>query len=177
VVIRSERSGAEQLTAATLAALLEADGVAAPVVAVEILDAASPTPSETRARFVSLEVQMEEPGRVLVHVTLELGGVHHIGEAGAEASPAGELRASAMATVHALEQVVGERALFSLIGIKEIHVFDHDVVAVLLYSPKLPDRRLIGLSIIIEDRQRSAALAVLNATNRAVGTLSGAVDR
>jgi hypothetical protein len=135
-----------------------------------------PATAGTRARFESLQLAVEEPGRVTARVTLDWNGTRHVGEASAEASPAGELRASAAATIDTLEQVIGDSSVFSLIGIKELYVFDHHVVAVLLYSPRLPSRRLIGLSIISQDRQTSAVIAVLNATNRALGSLRDVAD-
>ncbi|MEX2583629.1 MAG: hypothetical protein WD766_10160 [Gemmatimonadota bacterium] len=127
----------------------------------------------TRVRFDSLQVDKSEPGRVGVRVSLDWNRQRHEGEASGESGFVGELRASAMATVRTLGKVVGDDEAFSLVGVKEIHVFDHDIVAVLLNSPRLPERRLIGLAIVGDDRPRAAALAVLNATNRALGTLSG----
>ncbi|MEX2570276.1 MAG: hypothetical protein WD737_03155 [Gemmatimonadota bacterium] len=129
-----------------------------------------------RARFESIRVITPEPGRVSAEVVLEWNRERFTGKGEGETSVVGSLRASASAAMSALELALGGEGDFSLVGVKELHVFDHDLVAVLLLSQRLPERRLIGISVIGDDRHRAAALAVLNATNRAVGTLSGAFE-
>jgi hypothetical protein len=169
--LRCDSASTRSLVAGAVESLLSAEMGVEPEVGVELIGAPSQPAPGTRARFISLDVHYRNSGQATATAVLEWNGDRHQGESAAEASPAGELRASAMATLGALEEVVGDTGVFNLIGVKELRVFDHDLVAVLLYSPRLPDRRMIGLSIITESRYRSAALAVLNATNRAVGSL------
>jgi hypothetical protein len=168
VTIRCEPSSLEALGEAAVRQALAAEGEPAPEVRLEVVGQAAR--AGQRVRFISLEFGSNEPGRVFARVTLEWDRRAHGGEAEGEANPAGELRVAALAAARALEQLV-DGATFSLVGVKELHVFDHDLVAVLLNSPQLPGRRLLGTSIISEDRRRSAVLAVLNATNRALGAL------
>lgn len=123
---------------------------------------------ERRARFLSLQVKPTAPGSVRATTVLEWHGEHFEGNADDETSRAGEIRACVNATIQAVERFIGDKVKFTLIGAKEVHVFDHDLIAVLVHSDQHPDRRLIGTSLIVNDRQRSAALAVLNATNRVV---------
>ena len=170
IAVRVDIAGARALTGEAIAAVVAAeDGVAARVQ----VDLATPTPSRAakRARFESISVTTPDPGSISTRVTLEWNRQRFAGEATGEASVAGEMRASASATISALQQVLGEEVSFALIGVKELRVFDHDLIAVLLRSPRFADRHLIGTSVITDDRRRAAALAVLNATNRAVGTL------
>ena len=129
-----------------------------------------------RARFESIEISHPEPGTVRAHAALSWHRERFTAEAEGEASAAGELRACAVATMRAIEQFAGGEVTFNLIGAKEVHVFDHDIVVVLIQSQELPEHRLIGTSVIVDSRNRSAALAVLSATNRAVGVTGGGAE-
>jgi hypothetical protein len=131
---------------------------------------------DTRARFIALDVTTPEPGRIEATVALEWRGGTFRGECSAEVNPAAELRACATATLRAIEAQVGGATRFSLIGVKEIQVFDHNLLVLLIHCPQLPDPRLIGTAIIDRDRRRAAVLAALNATNRVVGRYAGDRD-
>lgn len=128
-----------------------------------------PTIRTRRARFESVRVRPTGPGSVAARVVLEWHRREYVGEAEGESGPAGEIRAVCLATLRAVELAAGGEVLFSLVGAKELHVFDHDLVAVLVHCAQLPHQRLIGTSIITDNRTKSAALAVLSATNRTVG--------
>jgi hypothetical protein len=128
------------------------------------------TGGDRRVRFETAEVRRgEEPGRIVATVTLSVKQNRFEADAAGEHGPAGEARASATATLRALEKANPAGVAFSLVGVKELHVFDHDLIVVLVHSSQLPDRRLLGTAMVADNRHRAAALAVLNATNRAAG--------
>lgn len=166
VAIECEMEGVRGLTADAVRKIVREETGAEPEVQVDFTTADS---RPKRARFESIAVSQPEAGVVRAIATLEWQRKKVTGECDGEPSRAGELRACALATMRAVEKVADGKVSFTLIGAKEVHVFDHDLVAVLIQSPELPEHRMIGTSIISEDRRRSAALAVLSATNRAVG--------
>ena len=168
LVVYCDSDGARMVAEESLRELVRQAAGHEPQVRVEI---SGPGTRSRRARFETIEVTAPQPGQVRARVVLEWQRKRFEGVSEGENSIAGELRACATATVRAVEKVAEGKVTFTLIGAKEVHVFDHDLVAVLLQSPELPDYRLIGTSIIAEDRRRSAALAALSATNRAVGNL------
>jgi hypothetical protein len=122
-----------------------------------------------RSRFDSLQTSVPEPGRLAARVLLEWQGELLEGEAEGEYNPGGELRVCASAALRAIERTISGAASFALIGVKELQVFDHNLVVVLIHSSEVDDGYLIGMSIIVQDRRHAAALAALNATNRVVG--------
>jgi hypothetical protein len=134
-----------------------------------VLDEAPESRPERRSRFDRIEVSSPERGRVEARVTLEWDGKVWEGVAEGVQNPASELRVCASATLRAVERIADQRASFSVIGVKELRVFDHDLVVVLVHSAQLDESRFIGIAMITEDRQRAAAMAALNATNRVVG--------
>ena len=69
--------------------------------------------------------------------------------------------------LRALESILNGRMRFGLVGIKSFRAFDSDVVVVLVRTDHV--NQLIGASLATGDPHRSAALAVLNATNRVLG--------
>ena len=166
VAIKCEMEGARGLTADAVRRIVREETGAEPEVQVDFTAAGS---RAKRARFESIALSQPQAGMIKATATLEWQHQKVTGECEGEPSLAGELRACAIATMRAVEKVAEGKVSFTLIGAKEVHVFDHDLVAVLIQSPELPDHRMIGTSIISEDRRRSAALAVLSATNRAVG--------
>lgn len=173
LVVRCEGEGVFALAARAVRDRVQEESGADAEVKIEI---AGPAPRTKRARFESMDVSYPQPGTVRAVAKLGWQRETYTGEAEGEASVAGELRACATATARAIEQFAGGGVTFTLVGAKEVHVFDHDLVAVLLHAVELPDHRLIGTSIISVDHRRAAALAVLNATNRAVGNFVDAGD-
>ncbi|HUE95982.1 MAG TPA: hypothetical protein VMN39_04955 [Longimicrobiaceae bacterium] len=166
VIVQYDAEGVRALAVEAIRELVRAETGAEPEVEIEF---AAPSTRAKRVRFDSIEVSQPQPGVVKAVAKLSWQREHYVAEAEGEASAVGELRACAAATMRAVERFAGGKVSFSLIGVKEFHVFDHDLVAVLLHAAELPDYRMIGTSIITEDRNRAAALAVLSATNRAVG--------
>ncbi len=133
-----------------------------------VLSGATVPRSQRRSRFDSITVDYPGRDRVAARVDLDWEGKRWVGNAEGLMNAASELRVCASATLRAVEKIIEERATFGVIGVKEIPVFDHMLVVVLVQSPEVEDR-LLGLAIITEDRRRAAALATLNATNRVMG--------
>lgn len=126
-------------------------------------------PVDRRSRFESIRVSRPEPGRFEARVELEWDGRIWEGTAEGVWNPASELRVCALAALRAVEKIIEKAATFSVVGAKELQVFDHSMVVLLVHSHQLPDPRLIGTGLIGDDRLRAAAIAALNATNRVVG--------
>jgi hypothetical protein len=125
--------------------------------------------SETRkrVRFVAAHLTKPAAGRALAHVRLEWAGQTFEDEVEGESGPALELRHAAAATLRTLEAILQGRMGFSLVGIKTFRAFDTELIVVLLRTEAgVP---LVGASLATTDAYRSAALAVLNATNRVLG--------
>jgi hypothetical protein len=125
--------------------------------------------AQRRVRFVDAALDRPRVGLAIARVELEWAGRRFDGTAEGEGGSPCELRVSAQATLRALEAVLDGQVSFELVGIKAIRIFDQDLVSVILRSPDVPDRRLVGVSLVLIDPYRSAALAVLNATNRLLG--------
>lgn len=120
-----------------------------------------------RVRFVAARLTTPRTGRAMAQVELEWNGQTHRGEVEGETGAAVELRSAALATLRTLESILNGRMQFGLVGIKSFRAFDTDVVVVLLRTENV--NALIGASLATGDPYRSAALAVLNATNRVLG--------
>jgi len=86
----------------------------------------------------------------------------------------GRLRAAAQAALDAALGVVGDRARLTLIGVKAVRAFD-GWVAIVRVNGEVGERvlRLLGSAACEEeeDLPRTAAIAVLNATNRVLEQL------
>jgi hypothetical protein len=125
---------------------------------------------DRRVRFVEMKLDRSRVGICAGTAVLEWDGRRFEGHAEGEGGGAGEIRTCAQATARALEAVVAGRVPLELLGIKSIRIFDQDLISVILHSPVAPDRRLVGVSLVLHDQPRSASLAVLNATNRLLGS-------
>jgi hypothetical protein len=122
-----------------------------------------------RVRFLSARLTSPRPGRATAEVELEWAGQTYTEEMEGESGSAVELRLAALATVRSLEAILGSRMKFELVGIKGLRAFDTEVVVALLNSPQASGRSLVGAALATDNLYRSAALAVLNATNRVLG--------
>jgi hypothetical protein len=122
-----------------------------------------------RVRFLSARLTSPRPGRATAEVALEWAGQTYSEEMEGESGSALELRLAALATVRTLEAILGGRMKFDLVGIKGMRAFDSDVVVALLSSPQSGPGGLVGAALATDNLYRSAALAVLNATNRVLG--------
>lgn len=131
---------------------------------------------QQRVRYREAILTRPRVGIAAVRVTLDWQGNTYDGMAEGEGGLPLELRVSARAALRALESVLGDRIRFELLGVKSIRIFDHDFVAVLLRSPDVPDRRLIGAALASADLPSATARAVLNATNRLLGNYLSIAD-
>jgi hypothetical protein len=124
-----------------------------------------------RLRFQTFGFDRLSDGRCRARVQLSwTDGREFVGEAVGMTSQAGELRCSAEATVHALQQAVSGDVQLELLGVKAVRAFDATVVIVSL-SVRMEGNawRMVGSYLTETDPPRGAALAVLNATNRVLG--------
>jgi hypothetical protein len=127
-----------------------------------------------RVRFVSARLATPRVGRARAEVELEWAGQTFADAVEGETGSAMELRHAAQATLGALGGILNGRMQYTLVGIKSFRAFDTDVVVVLLRTDNV--NPLIGASLATSDPFRSAALAVLNATNRVLGNYLSNAD-
>lgn len=131
-----------------------------------------PVGKQERLRFSSFSLERTPSGNVTCRVTLEFGpGEQVTGLVTGQASPAGDSRLGAEAAIRALEIFTNRTITFELIGVKVVRAFDANVVITSLkqHGDAGPDR-LLGCYLAEGDMVRGAALSVLNATNRVLGT-------
>lgn len=126
-----------------------------------------------RLRLVEFEFDRLPSGQCRSRVLLEWEPQEQFeGTAEGLGSPAGGLRCAAEAAVAALQQAVGTRIRFELLGVKAVKAFDATVVIVSLSChTATPPSRVVGSCLANEDVHRGAVLAVLNATNRLMGNI------
>lgn len=146
--------------------ILARAGLSAADAEVHLAYLSAPEPRR-RVRFVAARLTTPRMGRAVAQVELEWGGQTFRDEVEGETGAAVELRLAAQATLRALESILNGRMSFGLVGIKSFRAFDTDVIVVLLRTENV--HALIGASLASGDPHRSAALAVLNATNRVLG--------
>jgi len=134
---------------------------------VEIVPAAMPTRQpRRRVRLVEASVRADLR-EAEARVVLEWAGVDHQGEEAGETGPAGELRLAARATLSALEGVLGGEVAFRLLGVKTVQAFDSELVVTSVSTGSGPP--LVGVAPVQGRPEEAAAMAVLHATNRAMG--------
>lgn len=129
---------------------------------------AQPEPRR-RVRLVGGKLEHPTIHRASARVVLEWMDEHFLGEAGGEGGTAADLRACALATLQAVEKIIPSAPAFQLVGIKAVHVFDRDLLVVVLRAGAPGDQSLIGAALLSEELASSVARAVLNALNRALG--------
>jgi hypothetical protein len=128
---------------------------------------AAPQPAR-RVRFRGASLERPGASRAVATVSLEWEERVYEERVEGESGDALELRLAALATLRCIEAVIGEALHFRLVGIRTLRAFDTDIVAVLLHVE--PGRGpLIGATLVRESAPESAAVAVLNATNRVLG--------
>ena len=86
-------------------------------------------------------------------------------------TPQGQLRCAAEATAKALEQATGNTVILQVLAVKAIEPFD-TIIVVLSLEIENVIKRLVGSCLIRERMALGAVLAVMNATNRLLGTVS-----
>jgi hypothetical protein len=129
------------------------------------------TATTERLRFQTFGFDRLSDGRCRARVQLSwIDGREFVGESLGMTSPAGELRCSAEAAVHALQQAVQGEVELELLGVKAVRAFDATVVIVSLSVRSEGNAwRMVGSYLTETDPPRGAVLAVLNATNRVLG--------
>ena len=157
---------------AAVASVLDSAGITAEAVDVHFSFPAAPV-VDRRVRFVDLQLERPTVGIARAITTLEWAGQRFDGSAEGEAGAVGEIRTCAQSAVRSLDSLLHGRVPLELLGIKSIRIFDQDLISVILRSPEAPDRRLVGVSLVLQDMHRSSVLAVLNATNRLLGNYLG----
>lgn len=143
------------------------------------LNLAVPLESEPRrrVRFLDVERIQEDSGQVTVRVSLEWNAAAVGAEAIGEKGTAIELKTTGVAAVRALEKLAGAELGLRLIGIKQIHAFDTEImVASLLRSGDVQPKKLVGAAVVERTPLRAAAIAVLDALNRTLGNFLATVD-
>ena len=150
-----------------VSSVLARHGLEAGKVDVQIAYLPAPEPRR-RVRFLAARLSTPRHGRAFAEVELEWGGRTYSSELEGESGHALELRLAALATLRTLDAILNGRVQFQLVGIKAFRAFDADLVMVVLKSD-VDGKSLIGAALATEEAYRSAALAVLNATNRVLG--------
>jgi hypothetical protein len=148
-------------------AVLARHGLDRKGVAVHVSFLAGPQPAR-RVRFLHARIVRPSAGRAVASVAIEWGGTVFENEADGESGEPIELRLAALATLRSIEAVIGGALHFRLVGVRTLRAFDTDMVAVLLHTDH-GQSPLIGASLARESIHESAAVAVLNATNRLLG--------
>ncbi len=128
-----------------------------------------------RARLVEAQLVHSADNRARAEVVLEWRAVEYRGRASAVSHGTMDLRVCALATLDALQQLLGERASLRLVGVKSVKAFD-DLVAIIAVNAHETttgeDRRLVGTAPAPEgDLTVAVARAALNATNRLFGNI------
>ena len=129
-----------------------------------------------RLRFLSAEPEEISPGSVRTTVKLRGRDAQTlVGVAESASKGSGELRSAALATVDAVCKATGTPGSeMDLLGVRLVKAFEATVVIVALAVPQRDGgkRRLVGAYLADDDVVRGAAIAVLNATNRYLGSVA-----
>lgn len=142
--------------------------------AVHVSFLATPQPTR-RVRFLHARVARPGAGRAVASVAVEWEGTVFDADVAGESGEAIELRLAAIATLRCIEAVIDGALRFRLVGVRTLRAFDSDMVAVLLRTES-GGAPLIGASLARENVHESAAVAVLNATNRVLGNYLATTD-
>ncbi|MEO6445842.1 MAG: hypothetical protein ABIZ91_04645 [Gemmatimonadaceae bacterium] len=126
-----------------------------------------------RLRFTRFEFVRTPTARCTAEVELEYqSGDAVVGRAEGVATPLGDVRLAAEATLRAIEEFSRGTLKFELIGVKQMRAFDANVVIVsvgVLSAESKGARRLLGCHLAGDDPLRGAVVATLQATNRMLG--------
>jgi len=124
-----------------------------------------------RVRLTDCTFERTGEGERYARVVLAWGsGEEFVGEATADASAQGALRAAAEATAAALVHASEGRVQLDVLAVKAVEGYDTIVVVVSLQSESSGIvERLVGSCLIRGQPDRGAVLAVLSGTNRLFG--------
>jgi hypothetical protein len=144
------------------------DSGAAPGQGLELVVRANAANS-ARVRFDGIERREERDNHVRIIVALEWNGETYRGEATGERGGPIETRTAAAASLAAINKTLEAPLGLRLIGVKQVRAFDAEMMVVSLFRQE-QQQKLVGIVVTGEDPRRAAALAVLNALNRALGS-------
>ena len=122
-------------------------------------------PPEKRVRFVTAQAERQPGSRVRVSIEVSLEDRSYVAEAEGIGMETIEIRLAALATLEAIREVT-DTPPFGLVGVKQMHAFDADVVLVALRDPEIEGTRYIGAVPVRTTHVAAAAEAVMDATNR-----------
>lgn len=125
-----------------------------------------PDPDGSRLRFADLETERLPSSGLRIGVRLTHRGDAYRGEAEGVGSRVVELRLSARATLEAVHRALSGAAELELVGLKQVHAFDADLVLVAVRTAADPGRRLVGAVPVVDDHCAAAVRATLDAVNR-----------
>ena len=123
-------------------------------------------------RFVRAEVEpvTEDQCRARVEVQLPEWS-SFVGLSTTVCSPLDTVRAAAEAAVQALSKAIGPKEGLALSAVEQVQAFGKSLVLVELTVPMDGElRAVVGVCYAGDNPTRAAALAVLNAANRSLGT-------
>ena len=125
-------------------------------------------PDTGRLRLTAYRCTRSPASVCQVQVELEdASGRRATGSAQGALAFSGELRIAADATLRALEAARPDHPRFDLLGVKTLRAFDANLVIVAVATRRLGvPTRLLGCVQSVDDLDRAAVLAVLDATNR-----------
>jgi len=137
--------------------------------------AAPPAP---RVVFQRLRVTAEEPYRCTAHVELMMGDVIFEGSHRDADTPRARLAMCGRAVIDALDYLGEKEIALYLAGIEQVTLFGRDLVVALVEARyRRTHARMFGTSVIQDDPQEAAALAVLDAVNRFITRPDGQRSR
>ncbi|MCC6772646.1 MAG: hypothetical protein IT360_15740 [Gemmatimonadaceae bacterium] len=146
-----------------------------PLALASLSDATSPVGGRReRLRFTRFAFQRSPTARCCAEVELEYQpGDAVVGRAEGIATPLGDVRLAAEATLRAIEQFIQGSLRFDLLGVKQMRAFDANVVIVSILcidqTGRESERRLLGCHLADDDVLRGTVIATLQATNRLLG--------
>ncbi len=123
-----------------------------------------------RVRLKGFEITQLPDRRYIGRVTVAWhSGPDLIGTALGTDAPHGQLRCGAEAAADALELVTDNKVALQVLAVKAIAPFDTIIVVISLETADVV-MRLVGSCFMKEQMALGAVLAVLNATNRPIGS-------
>ncbi len=131
--------------------------------------AAPASPPAPRVVFQHLRVSREESYKCTAYVELMAGDVIFEGTHRDTDTPRARLTTCARAVIDALGYLEEKEIALYLAGVERTEIFQRDVVVALVEARSGRDRRkMIGTSIVRDDPNEAAVLAVLDAVNRLI---------
>ncbi len=124
--------------------------------------------TQRRVRLIGVDIAAESGATARARVVVDWSGVEHVGIAECDEEDLGTARCSALATLRALEDVVGETgARFGLDDFVSARILESEayLVGTSVRMGEATDY-YVGMCLCGDDDDVAAARAVLNSTNR-----------